>query len=692
MEEFEAEHQITPPAATPAAATSGAASSLDSPLAVPEEKLRAETEDSHPVNGLKTPDEDDSVNDEGFDDALSPPPDTLDSPSPMSSASPPPNNERPEDEIVVGINANSRKPTSPRPMSNQEDREMEDLTGDRQPVTSHYPKRKRSSVYHDLSEDRLENSLVGDETEVVPKAAGRPRTHGLGSVKGVNLGYWRDSPLPDPKDKHAVMGFIDVRDRLRTRIQSCTRDGREIGKENPCPPGPGGSWVTFERVVFEEHLVNLDQHQVKEYVKIRTENIRPDETEEEAQEADKAAVREAIRRVQANPPPDSAAAPPIAYGVEIPEHAQLSHRPEAKKRRLVAASSAPPTPANGTNGLEQVMNTAHAVFDSLPGTRPTRILLGYWMKSSEPEPDQHAVYGILGANDMFRIKVTRETRDGRPVTGNFPTGAGALWIAYEDLAFEPHLQGLSRPEIKEYVRVRQRQLDDGEPLDLPKEERQAQELKAVAEAHIRAVAAKKVEPRDKLAADAAALLAQGKHGHVYREMRDEPLPASPPAPSPTKRDASNHELRHSRRSETAAAKPARHSLPDTAELRAANRPSSVDAIERANHIARREIARVEAIQARNDQREASRDVASTRTGDNKILFQDHLSRLNKVWVSQEANRLKAGAEDAKIYMGIKYERKRNGPFEGKLVSQGTIISIDGEDYVEYRVLTKPSFF
>jgi hypothetical protein len=118
----------------------------------------------------------------------------------------------------------------------------------------------------------------------------------------------------------------------------------------------------------------------------------------------------------------------------------------------------------------------------------------------------------------------------------------------------------------------------------------------------------------------------------------------------------------------------------------------VDAIERANHIARREIARVEAIQARNDQREASRDVASTRTGDNKILFQDHLSRLNKVWVSQEANRLKAGAEDAKIYMGIKYERKRNGPFEGKLVSQGTIISIDGEDYVEYRVLTKPSFF
>ncbi|KAG7402617.1 hypothetical protein Forpe1208_v017085 [Fusarium oxysporum f. sp. rapae] len=39
--------------------------------------------------------------------------------------------------------------------------------------------------------------------------------------------------------------------------------------------------------------------------------------------------------------------------------------------------------------------------------------------------------------------------------------------------------------------------------------------------------------------------------------------------------------------------------------------------------------------------------------------------------------------------GVKYERKTQGPFTGKLVSQGTIISIDGKDYVEYRVLKKP---
>ncbi len=183
-----------------------------------------------------------------------------------------------------------------------------------------------------------------------------------------------------------------------------------------------------------------------------------------------------------------------------------------------------------------------------------------------------------------------------------------------------------------------------------------------------------------------------------------------------------HELRGSNRRGFVdikeAARPSRHSLPD-AEFRPANRTAAAatpaatpDNVERTNSIARREIARVEAVQQRADQRAASRDSSTTAAdgkafvadskafaadnknfmSDNKSLFSENVSRLNKVWVSQETNRLKTGGEDAKMYAGVKYERKQTGPFEGKLVSQGTIISIDGEDYVEYRVLTKPSFF
>ncbi len=148
----------------------------------------------------------------------------------------------------------------------------------------------------------------------------------------------------------------------------------------------------------------------------------------------------------------------------------------------------------------------------------------------------------------------------------------------------------------------------------------------------------------------------------------------------------------------------RHSLPEV-ELRAANRPPSVDPLERTNSIARREVARLEHSQARRDQREAHREAYRDTNGmaapqqyqqeqqlQQQSDFKDNVQRLNKVRAAQEQNRIKAGVEDSKMYNGIKYERKQNGPFQGKLVSGGTIISIDGEDYVEYRVLTKPTFF
>ncbi|KAK7984939.1 hypothetical protein PG988_002561 [Apiospora saccharicola] len=82
------------------------------------------------------------------------------------------------------------------------------------------------------TEDKLEGSLRsgaddGDKRPV--------RKHGLGSVL---LGYWRDSPVPKPAGKHAVVGLIDVRDRLRTRIQNTTRNGDAINTRLfPVPPG-----------------------------------------------------------------------------------------------------------------------------------------------------------------------------------------------------------------------------------------------------------------------------------------------------------------------------------------------------------------------------------------------------------------------------------------------------------------------
>ncbi len=103
-------------------------------------------------------------------------------------------------------------------------------------------------------------------------------------------------------------------------------------------------------------------------------------------------------------------------------------------------------------------------------------------------------------------------------------------------------------------------------------------------------------------------------------------------------------------------------------------PSKFSTINRANPIAGRESLHVEELQQRADQGTASRETSTTTSHSGNGHGKD------------KGN--KAGAEDTKTYGGVKYERKQTGLFQGQLASKGAIITIDGEDYVEYRVLTK----
>ncbi|KAL7809833.1 hypothetical protein V8C44DRAFT_333566 [Trichoderma aethiopicum] len=587
-----------------------------------------------------------------------------------------------------------------------------------EPAAFHYPKRKRNSVFTDLSESKMEVHTDGSRTSL-PTHGLKPKSsrQSMGSVRGVVLGHWRDSTIPDIEQRHIVIGFIDSRERLRTRIQPYTLTNEPISSDYPMPPGPGGSWVTFERVIFSKHLVGLDHFQIKEYVRLRTDS--KEETEEERKAAEIAAVNEAIRRVKENPAFDNPTTqPPMAYGAELPESAFTTGRPDAKRRRVsggfaainTGGSNSPPeqSPLLPSQPALQP-RPAHVpkLHGPLPGTRPTRILLGYWRGSSEEDPrDRHAVYGILGQNDMFRVKVVRETRDGRFVDGNFPSGAGALWIQYEEVEFEPHLKPLQRAEIKEYCRVRQYQLDQGE---LP-EDRVGNEIRAVQEAQARAGSGYRhvhqpIAPYQPIAADDADLASRSEVNGVQPEVRQSSRRGESRA---TPRQSFNeNDVRQPRA--YAEQEPSR---PDS---RATNRSQNTDGVERAHALARREIARVEAAQGRADRHAMHRERAAALVADAAAAAaaavvasaplqspatngrppfheSEDMQRLNKVWARQETLRLKAGAEDAKVYDGVKYERKTNGPFMGKLVSQGTIINIDGEDYVEYRVLTKPSFF
>ncbi|RCI11292.1 hypothetical protein L249_7124 [Ophiocordyceps polyrhachis-furcata BCC 54312] len=618
-----------------------------------------------------------------------------------------------EDEIVVGDRPNERTKTSP-PRGNpsaEPDQEMQDVR-DELSVSSHYPKRKRTSLYSDLSETKIEISQAQPANDSRLPALARDlkskstrQSLAAANVKGVLLGHWRDSAVTDESMKHAVYGFIDSRDRLRTRIQPQTKGGKSLVQDHPLPPGAGATWVTFDRVVLSPHLANLDQLQIKEYTRIRL-TAASDETDQERKAAEAEAAKEAVSRVK-----------DVNAGSETPD---ATSRPDAKRRKVsggYAAGTATPSDSSVVDAVRSqtpphpiASNQTRFSIDPLPGTRPTRILLGFWRPSSEVDPkDRHAVYGILGQNDMFRVKVVRETRDGRFVDGNFPSGAGALWIPYEEVEFDQHLARLSRQEIKEFCRIRQFQIDHGET----EADRADNETKAVQEAQTRAaVLLKQPSASAAAAAAAAAVATAAAAAAALTATASNPAASSDDMPDrPSVKPA--HELRQSRRIEPRPDSGRNlRQTPNEGGTRSTQRLQGSDAVERTSALARREISRVEAIQGRVDRLALSRERAVAAATDaasaaaaaaaaespaangRTTLFHESedMQRLNKVWARQESLRMKAGAEDVKIYDGVKYERKSTGPFMGKLVSQGAIINIEGEDYVEYRVLTKPSFF
>lgn len=363
----------------------------------------------------------------------------------------------------------------------------------------------------------------------------------------------------------------------------------------------------------------------------------------------------------------------------------MAHRLSSGRPQIENLSSTPrQSPVSGFKAINAIQQVQGNLPPLAPLGSPTLlsdnkirgVLLGYWKESSEPRPeDKHAVYGVLGSGDSFRVKVQRVTRDGRHVDGNFPVGAGAMWINYNALVLEPQLMGMSRGEIKEYVRIRQRDIEGLESEN----NRRANEQKAIREAK--------------------EVVAESNHDSKI---------------------VSDIEVRYSARSEQRTTARQQAEADAMAER---SRREKTEARERQNEITRREVALAEA-----NLHEAAQVQEAAQTE-----FRNNLKRLNKVWVAQKAATTPGASartspaavplptppanfptpaanapvanesaanmpapppkrawapNEVKYHDGIKYEVKEYGPFQGKMASEARLIQIDGKDYVEYRILGK----
>ncbi|RSL89317.1 hypothetical protein CEP51_001303 [Fusarium floridanum] len=102
-----------------------------------------------------------------------------------------------------------------------------------------------------------------------------------------------------------------------------------------------------------------------------------------------------------------------------------------------------------------------------------------------------------------------------------------------------------------------------------------------------------------------------------------------------------------------------------------------------------EISRAEDAQERADLQIKWKRTTPTPTPTPSIGGEAHdkMTQDTQTWPDQVALQIRPREEAA--YNGdVVYQRKSHGPLLGKLASQGSVITIDGEDYVEYRVLAK----
>lgn len=128
------------------------------------------------------------------------------------------NEAKPDIETPVVVDEETTIVSEPSAMKVGHDEEEDD------PVVP-FVKRKRTSVNYNLDE----TGGYGTPTHMSPYSeppAKKPRQ--TQKIRGVPIGVWRDSELPDDADKHVIYGFIDVHDRLRTRIYNVNRRGEEI--------------------------------------------------------------------------------------------------------------------------------------------------------------------------------------------------------------------------------------------------------------------------------------------------------------------------------------------------------------------------------------------------------------------------------------------------------------------------------
>ncbi|KFY09949.1 hypothetical protein V491_07878 [Pseudogymnoascus sp. VKM F-3775] len=364
-------------------------------------------------------------------------------------------------------------------------------------------KRKRNSTNVDYLADMDSGNEPSEPAEKKPgwtmKAKQGPTWKGHEIKHGVPIGVWKMSDEPCDERKHVLFGFLDPKGALHGRKYPERKDGTKyIGNY----PSGTGTWAAkANEWLLDPHLTDLSRKELTEYVRIRLATWKPEEKPEEREVFDKNAIAEA--KIAAAALESTVKSENKGNSAKKPKKSTPRKANGAKARNSFSEPSSPNKRAKVSeqiytpsgDGEAQELPTSYGTrrassafnkefkeskmspptLRSTPNAKPRNdgrfetpprerskyvvqgkdVLIGYWKESSEPLVyNKHAMYGVIQAHGVFRVKVVPETRDGRHITGgNYPKQCGGCWVNYDTCVFEIYLKDLIRTEVEEYCRI-----------------------------------------------------------------------------------------------------------------------------------------------------------------------------------------------------------------------------------------------
>ncbi|OBT60361.1 hypothetical protein VE03_10419 [Pseudogymnoascus sp. 23342-1-I1] len=309
-------------------------------------------------------------------------------------------------------------------------------------------KRKRNSTNVDYLADFTNGAESGKGTQ-------GPMRKGHEVKQGVPIGVWKLSDEPIDDRKHVVYGFLDPKFTLHRRKYPERRDGSKY--TGNFPSGTGTWAAKWDQCLLNAHLQDLSKKELTEYVRIRMATWKRDEMPEERDAHDKSAVAEAKKIAAASVSTvksDNKGHSARKYKNGTTRGPEQDHTPSGKREAKAPATSNPKsTPNARPSSLNQLGKPSSERSKFVVMGKD--VLLGYWKDSSEPEVmNKHAMYGVIQAHGVFRVKVVPETRYGKFIkSGNYPKQSGGCWVNYDTIVLEKYLKDLVRTEIEEYCRI-----------------------------------------------------------------------------------------------------------------------------------------------------------------------------------------------------------------------------------------------